>query len=125
MSTSNLLLSNPFPTSLWGDKTTIKGLKYTWSKSEISVDVNTWIYPRVDIPEFPLTELSGLVQKVVKEGSSFKSIVQIARAVASTALTENDYISAVSVSVKVDNPEEALADSTDSWAGEAFRFKGN
>ncbi|CAH9099325.1 unnamed protein product [Cuscuta epithymum] len=79
MSTSNLLLSNPFPTSLWGDKTTIKGLKYTWSKSEISVDVNTWIYPRVDIPEFPLTELSG-------------------------------------VSVKVDNPEEALADSTDSWA---------
>ncbi|CAH9099327.1 unnamed protein product [Cuscuta epithymum] len=96
MSTSNLLLSNPFPTSLWGDKTTIKGLKYTWSKSEISVDVNTWIYPRVDIPEFPLTELSG--------------------AVASTALTENDYISAISVSVKVDNPEEALADSTDSWA---------
>ncbi|CAH9136858.1 unnamed protein product [Cuscuta epithymum] len=109
---------------LLGDKNIIKGLKYKWLDQNIFVDVDTWIYPHVAIPKYPSTELSRLVKKVVMEGS-FTTLLQIARAVARSALSENDYISAVSVSVKVENPKEAEADSTDFWGADVFRFKGN
>ncbi|CAH9110985.1 unnamed protein product [Cuscuta europaea] len=122
---SDLILSNSPPNSLWGDKITIKGLKYKWLNQDIFVDVDAWIYPRVAIPQYPLTDLSGSVEKIVKAGSSYTNLLQIAGAVASTALKENDYMSAVNVSVKVDKPTQAVADSANSWGADVFRFKGN
>ncbi|CAH9136859.1 unnamed protein product [Cuscuta epithymum] len=120
---SDLFLSNSPPNSSLGDKTTIKGLKYHWSNQDIFVDVDTWIFTRVAIPQHPSTDLSRLVEKIVKDGNSYTTLLQIARAVAETALTENDYISAISVSVKVEKPTQAAADSADSWGAEVFRVK--
>ncbi|KAI4346853.1 hypothetical protein L6164_007717 [Bauhinia variegata] len=119
---SNLILSNSSLTR--GDKTTIKGLKYNRSNQDILVDVDSWINPLASVPIYPLTELSRLVKKVVTEGS-FNNLLEIAKAVATTLLNGNDYISAIGVSVKVENPREADADSTDYWGAEVFRYKGN